>query len=296
MSGVPDGGGARIQPRLGVVLGAGDRRLRAPASASSSARARCQLPFPSNWFTEADASSHTGRRVHFGAETWTPAAGQRAGDRPDRVEPQRRLLARLRDRRARARGRPRARPAPHRSPTSRSRCDPTSRSSLLDATTGERWPFFAELDANATSDATALAHHPARPQLPGRSPHRRRARAASSGPTAASSPRAARSRSTGTSIPTFIPQVEQRRADDERRRSARSRARGSTAAALYLAWDFTVASDENLTERSLHIRDDAFASLGSGARRRSPSTNVAGRRQHHDLAPGHRHRRRSRST
>ena len=31
---------------------------------------------------------------------------------------------------------------------------------------------------------------------------------------------------------------------------------------LYLAWDFTVASERNLAERSLHIRDDAFAQLG----------------------------------
>ena len=31
---------------------------------------------------------------------------------------------------------------------------------------------------------------------------------------------------------------------------------------LYLAWDFTVASRRNLTERALHIRDDAFALLG----------------------------------
>jgi hypothetical protein len=31
---------------------------------------------------------------------------------------------------------------------------------------------------------------------------------------------------------------------------------------LYLAWDFTVASARNLSERMLHIRDDAFAQLG----------------------------------
>jgi hypothetical protein len=31
---------------------------------------------------------------------------------------------------------------------------------------------------------------------------------------------------------------------------------------LYLAWDFTVASERNLTERVLSIRDDAFAQLG----------------------------------
>ncbi len=34
---------------------------------------------------------------------------------------------------------------------------------------------------------------------------------------------------------------------------------------LYLAWDFTVASERNLSERLLHIRDDVFASLGGAA-------------------------------
>ena len=31
---------------------------------------------------------------------------------------------------------------------------------------------------------------------------------------------------------------------------------------LYLAWDFTVASERNLSERMLAIRDDAFTQLG----------------------------------
>ena len=34
---------------------------------------------------------------------------------------------------------------------------------------------------------------------------------------------------------------------------------------LYLAWDFTVASERNLSERVLHMRDDAFAALGDDA-------------------------------
>src|SRR5690606_25258229 len=34
---------------------------------------------------------------------------------------------------------------------------------------------------------------------------------------------------------------------------------------LYLAWDFTVASVDNITGRMLHIRDEAFASLGNAA-------------------------------
>src|SRR5205823_3978673 len=41
---------------------------------------------------------------------------------------------------------------------------------------------------------------------------------------------------------------------------------------LYLAWDFTVASERNLSERLLHIRDDAFTALGTGA----PSFRVTG--------------------
>ena len=37
---------------------------------------------------------------------------------------------------------------------------------------------------------------------------------------------------------------------------------GIKRSSLYLAWDFTVASDENIAERMLAIRDDAFAELG----------------------------------
>jgi hypothetical protein len=42
-------------------------------------------------------------------------------------------------------------------------------------------------------------------------------------------------------------------------------AAGVPRANLYLAWDFTVASVRNNTERLLEIRDDAFARLGSNA-------------------------------
>src|SRR3954466_3582942 len=37
---------------------------------------------------------------------------------------------------------------------------------------------------------------------------------------------------------------------------------GVKRSSLFLAWDFTVASERSLTERMLHIRDDAFAQLG----------------------------------
>ena len=40
---------------------------------------------------------------------------------------------------------------------------------------------------------------------------------------------------------------------------------GSSQSELYLAWDFTIASTENITERAVHIRDDAFNKLGTNA-------------------------------
>ncbi|WP_052247390.1 hypothetical protein [Alteromonas macleodii] len=38
---------------------------------------------------------------------------------------------------------------------------------------------------------------------------------------------------------------------------------GISRQGLYLAWDFTVASIDNITERAVHIRDDAFTKLGN---------------------------------
>src|SRR6266511_4892150 len=40
---------------------------------------------------------------------------------------------------------------------------------------------------------------------------------------------------------------------------------GVKRADLFLAWDFTVASEHNLSERMLHIRDNAFESLDNKA-------------------------------
>jgi hypothetical protein len=55
--------------------------------------------------------------------------------------------------------------------------------------------------------------------------------------------------------------VEARRPHMERLFGTLQRA-GITRKSLYLAWDFTVASERNLSERAVAIRDDAFAALG----------------------------------
>ncbi|MEA2405579.1 MAG: hypothetical protein QOE08_2226, partial [Thermoleophilaceae bacterium] len=62
-------------------------------------------------------------------------------------------------------------------------------------------------------------------------------------------------------IATREPVVEARRAHFEQMFSTLGRA-GIERDDLYLAWDFTVASERNISERLLGIRNDAFAKLG----------------------------------
>lgn len=59
----------------------------------------------------------------------------------------------------------------------------------------------------------------------------------------------------------LLPQVNNRRAHMEEL-FAKLGAAGIRRDSLYLAWDFTVASERNLSERILHVRDDALAALG----------------------------------
>jgi len=60
---------------------------------------------------------------------------------------------------------------------------------------------------------------------------------------------------------TTDPAIEDRRAHMEDL-FAKLGATGIQRSSLYLTWDFTVASERNLSERTLHIRDDAFHQLG----------------------------------
>jgi hypothetical protein len=65
-------------------------------------------------------------------------------------------------------------------------------------------------------------------------------------------------------IATYRPVLEERRAHMEDLFAALERA-GIARSELQIAWDFTVASTRNRSERMLHMRDDAFASLAGGA-------------------------------
>ncbi len=141
--------------------------------------------------------------------------------------------------------------------------DPDAPVVVIDATTGQRWPIWTEIDSNAGSAAkTALEIHPAvnfasghryivalrnlkdaagqTIQAPEGFRYYRDQLASSEGPI-----NAQRARFESVFNPL--------------------RSAGIRRSNLYLAWDFTVATDENIAARELHVRDDALASLGDAS-------------------------------
>jgi hypothetical protein len=131
---------------------------------------------------------------------------------------------------------------------------------LIDADTGERQLIWAELDSNATTPAeTDLLIHPAKNLADG---HRYivalRNLKTSSGKTI-SAPEGFRLYR--DDIPTAVKSIEKRRKHFESIFKTLGKAKVDRGD-LYLAWDFTVASTRNLSERMLSIRDDGLAQLG----------------------------------
>ncbi len=224
-------------------------------------QSRCNLPFPNDWFTTRDPSTDTGRRVNLNAASLTAnVAGVHIDptdwNTNDGFSPGAMILATFPGVDLTASG------VPPITDIGRSLA-PDAPIVLVDATTGQHWPFFAELDANATSDANrALIIRPAKNLLEG---HRyivalRRLKN-SAGQTL---PPSRAFQLYRDRIPTFVPVIEARRPHMEGIFDSLQRAHVSRSD-LTLAWDFTVASERNLAGRLLHIRDDAFASLHGGA-------------------------------
>ncbi len=230
--------------------------------------AKCLLPFPNDWFTVRDRTTDTGRRVHFDPASMPANAGGTHIDpaewnRNDGFSPGSAVLAYVPNLDLVKTG-----AAPITDIGRSLRADQPI--VLLDADTGQRWPFFAELDAQADPPtARMLIIRPARNFLEG---HRyvvalRNLRDGSGSFLPASRGfQLYRDR-----IRTFSPVIESRREHMESIFGSLARS-GVGRGELTLAWDFTVASERNLSERLLHIRDDAFDNLGAPA----PAFTVTG--------------------
>ncbi|RFU39041.1 hypothetical protein DZF91_24495, partial [Actinomadura logoneensis] len=221
--------------------------------------AACMLPFPNDWFTVADRSTATGRRVNL-----SPLATPRAGgvlptdptqwNRNDGFSPGSAVLTRVP-------GLDLARTGAAPITDMARSLAPDAPIVLMDARTGERWPYFAELDANAPESRRLLLVRPARNLREG---HRYlvllRGLKDGDGRAIGASP-AVRRMLAGRPLG----RTEKERGAALRRTVRELNGHHVSTAGLYLAWDFTVASTRNLTERAVHMRDDAFRKLGDRA-------------------------------
>jgi hypothetical protein len=222
----------------------------------------CMLPFPSDHFTRRDPSSPTGRRIDFeNAGMPTNVLGQPIQAAPynasDGFSQGATILLKVpgidtvED--VRATG---AVPIEHIGRYRR----PNAPVVVIDAESGKRWPIWVEIDSNAADPAKrALEIHPAVNFASG---HRyivalRNLRnAAGERIEAPSAFRYYRDR-----VRSPQPEVEARRKHFEGIFKDLKK-EGIDREDLYLAWDFTVASDRNNYRRALSMRDAAFAELG----------------------------------
>ncbi len=225
------------------------------------APAGCLLPFPNNYFTVPDRHSRTGLRVHFAADAM-PAnvLGQHIDpaewNRQDGFSPGEPILVQV--------------PgldvaASHIAPVTDvgSSLDPDAPIVLINARTGRRTPYWAELDAHAAAqpDRQLLIIRPAvaldegTTYLVALRHLRNSAGSLIAAPASFTAALAARGRDR-TVRDAQIQRIAMRLAIHR-----------IDPAGLYLAWDFTVASEQNLTGRMLAIRDSAFRALGNASPR-----------------------------
>ncbi|HKF91092.1 MAG TPA: hypothetical protein VKC52_06385, partial [Acidimicrobiia bacterium] len=251
----------------GWVQGVADARPAPEAPPDSNGAcdffdsAKCLYPFPNDYFTVRDRSTDTDRRVQFSPDSMPRnAAGvpidPTEWNRNDGFSPGSAILTVVPGLDLERTG---AAPETDIGRSLRANAPIV----LLDATSGRRVPYWAEIDQSAPSaDQHSLI---VRPAVNFRESHRivvaLRRLQDSSGKTIepGDSFRAYRD-GTKTSDTT----IEARRPHMQDVLKALDGA-GVKRGDLFLAWDFTVASERNLSERMLHIRDNAFDSLDGKA-------------------------------
>jgi hypothetical protein len=135
---------------------------------------------------------------------------------------------------------------------------------LVDLDTGERVPYYAELDAHPGAVAADRRLLIVRPLEVLRAGHRYAValRDLRTGDGSLIEPGAVFAWYRGDRAGGPPPGVEPARTAEFARLFRDLRRAGVDHRDLYLAWSFTVASDENVTGRATHIRDEAFAELG----------------------------------
>ena len=233
----------------------------------------CLQPWPNDYFTVADGTTDTGRRLNLNRASMPANIGRLSGGVPVNVDPTdhnrgdgfspgNKILLKVPEVQT---------PAAFNNsglvPVTNLSAydDPNQAVVVINADTGERHPIFSELDANPVTDGTGgaaavnLIVRPARNFEEGERyiVALRNLKNASNQPVEPPLPfRVYRDRLTTTQAP-----VEARRSKIEGLIST-LQSNGIQRSNLYMAWDFTVASEDSLSSRALTIRDDALDRLG----------------------------------
>ena len=222
----------------------------------------CMVPFPDNYYTVADPTSATGRRVNFKtAGMPANAYGQHIEAGPynasDGFSPGSAILLKI--------------------PGINTAADVAAMGSVpinklsqyarakapvvvIDVRTGQRWPIWTEIDSNAEDPSKAVLEiHPAVNFNSGDRyivALRNLKNAAGEHLQAPAAFQYYRD-----DVPSAQGPINEWRHHYEELFSRLGKA-GIGRSDLYLAWDFTVASDQNNTSRELSMRNNAFAQLG----------------------------------
>lgn len=226
---------------------------------------QCILPFPSNRYTVADATTPTGRRVAIPAEGLLVNAqgifmDPNEWNRNDGFSPNSPLLTFIADLDAKASA------LPEWTDLEDSLSNEAS-VVIIDRDTGDRVPLWAELDPETGDEQPLLIVHPAVALLDGHTYSvAMQNLKTTTGADVAPSPVFEFYRDGYTSD---NKQLNGRTAEMEAMFTALSGA-GIERSTLQLAWDFTVASTENLTSRILTVRDNTLEWLDS----RSPEYTI----------------------
>ncbi len=240
----------------------------------AAAGGRCLLPFPSDWYTVRDRTTATGLRLNFRRASM-PANKQgaridpREWNRQDGFSPGQPITVKVP-----GLDTPQAyrRTAPVPIGDMKQHARSGAPVVVIDTVTHRRHLIWTELDATAGSvKNTALIIRPGRNWVEGRRYVVALRRLKNAAGRTLAAPPVFRAYRDGAITRQRVVEARRPRMNRIFADLAKAKiARGD----LYLAWDFTVASERSLSERMLGIRDQAFAALGD---RNLADRRIAGR-------------------
>jgi hypothetical protein len=223
----------------------------------------CMLPFPDDYYTKLDPTSPTGRRIDF-RELATPTnvIGQHIEVAPyntgDGFSPGSVITLKVPGIETAADVKAmKAVPINHLSRYNSANAPVV----VIDTSTGQRWPIWVEIDSTVKAEKANLEIHPAVNFTSGDRYIVALRNLKNAKKEHLQAP--AGFRTYRDNLPSSEEKVNERRPHFEEIFGTLEGA-GIARSSLYLAWDFTVASDENNTGRELSMRNAAFSTLGDG--------------------------------